>query len=98
MSRSYKKHPIYTDGKRKTTKESKRMANSKVRQNVDSLPIKGCSYKKIYDSYDIHDYVNRWTWEDAKREYENEENEYLKRHYPTLKDYYRYWLSICKSK
>jgi hypothetical protein len=64
MSRSYKKHPIIKDGGR-SSKKSKRLANKKVRRNVDKLPPKGKAYKKIYDSWDINDYVSYWTEKDA---------------------------------
>lgn len=96
MSRSYKKSPVYTDGSPGTTKEKKKVANRKVRHTED-IPSGG-AYKKIHESWDIHDYVNRWTWEEAKVEWENGKNEYLKKHYPTLESYYYYWLKCCKLK
>ncbi len=97
MSRSYKKSPVYTDGSRGTTKMAKRIAQKKVRK-VDDLPMKGNAHKKISESWTIHDYCNRWTWEEAKEQWERGENEYLKKHYPTLKEFYRYWLKCCRSK
>ena len=51
MSRSYKKHPVAPDG---VGYKSKKLANRKVRRSVDVL--KGNGYKKIYESWDIHDY------------------------------------------
>lgn len=98
MSRSYKKHPIYTDGSPHTTKEMKKFANKTVR-NAKDVP-NGKAYRKYSESYNIHDFVNRWTWSEAKRWYEKNENDtvYMKRHYPTLKAFYRYWLSQCRSK
>lgn len=97
MSRSYKKSPVYTDGSRSTTKKAKRIAQKKVRK-VDDLPMKGNAHKKVSESWTIHDYCNRWTWEEAKEQWKRGENEYLKKHYPTLKDFYRYWLKCCHSK
>jgi hypothetical protein len=97
MSRSYKKSPCFTDGSPGVTKEKKRIANKKVR-NTEDLPTRGKAYKKVSDSYDIHDYTGRWTWEEAKSEWEREVNTYLKRKYPTLKAFYRYWLKCCKTK
>ena len=97
MSRSYKKSPVYTDGSRGTTKKAKRIAQKKVRK-VDDLPMKGNAHKKVSESWTIHDYCNRWTWEEAKEQWERGENEYLKKHYPTLKEFYRYWLKCCHSK
>ena len=97
MSRSYKKSPVYTDGSRGTTRKAKRIAQKKVRK-VDDLPMKGNAHKKVSESWTIHDYCNRWTWEEAKEQWERGGNEYLKKHYPTLKEFYRYWLKCCRSK
>lgn len=98
MSRSYKKNPYFTDGSPGTTKEKKKFANKKVRNyDLEGLPQHG-GYKKVSESWDIHDYTGRWTWQEAKAEWEREENKYLKKSYPTLKAYYRYWLKCCKSK
>lgn len=96
MSRSYKKHPFYTDGSPGTTKESKKFANKKVR-NTKNLP-NGGAYKKTFESYNIHDYANRWTWEEAKEVWERGDKEYLRKQYPTLKDFYRFWLKCCRTK
>lgn len=74
----------------------KRCANSKVRKTKGIF--KGKSYKKIFCSYDIHDYINYWDWKEAKQDWENEKNLFLKGHYPTLKEYYKYWCKICKYK
>ena len=97
MSRSCKKSPVYTDGSCGTTKKAKRIAQKKVRK-VDDLPMKGNAHKKVSESWTIHDYCNRWTWEEAKEQWERGDNEYLKKHYPTLKEFYRYWLKCCRSK
>lgn len=96
MSRSYKKNPYYTDGSPGTTQESKKFANKKVR-NTEDIP-NGGAYKKVSESWDIHDFVDRWTWEEAKALWERGDNQYLRDCYPTLKDFYRYWLKRCKSK
>ena len=56
MSRSYKKHPVWTDGSPHTTKEMKRFANKAVRHaGFDEIPLKGKGYKKKFESWDIHD-------------------------------------------
>lgn len=96
MSRSYKKHPFTTDGSPRTTKEKKKFANKKIRHTKD-IP-NGSAFKKISESWDIHDYISRWTWEEAKSFWESEEDEYLKKQYPTLKDFYRYWLKYFRRK
>jgi len=83
MSRSYKKHPFWTDGSPKTTKEMKRFANKKVRHtDFDELPLKGKGYKKRSESYDIHDWKTRCT----KQEY----IERWERHKCVHSYYYRY--------
>ena len=70
MSRSYKKHPFCTDGSPHTTQESKKFANKKVRNtNFEDLPVKGKGYKKVYESYDIHDWKDRMTKEEWIKAY-----------------------------
>lgn len=97
MSRSFKHNPVYTDGSPRTTKEKKRIANSRVR-NTEDIPSGG-AYKKVFPSWDIHDFANRWTWAEAKRFYEGlTDDDFLKKHYPTLKTFYRYWRTICMNK
>ena len=56
MSRSYKKHPVAPD---KVSYNSKRLANRKVRRSVNRGEelLKGKSYRKLYESWDIHDYI-----------------------------------------
>ena len=73
MSRSYKHSPYSTDGHRRTTKASKRYANAVVRHYKKGLP-NGKAYKKLYCSYDIHDWINRWSWLEAKNAYEDNNN------------------------
>ena len=89
MSRSYKKYPWVTDHKAGTTKNTKKLANKTVRHRKN-LPS-GKAYRKVFESWDICDYKYMWTWEE-------EDNLYLKRRYPTLKSYYRYWLKCTKGK
>ena len=68
MSRSYKKHPFYTDG-RNGQKIAKRIANHKVRK-AENLPSKQRNaYKRVSESWEIHDYISRWTLEEAIEEW-----------------------------
>ena len=62
MARSVKKNPICTDG-RDGRKWPKRQANKKVRRFKEDL-ADGNAYKKLYETWDIHDYVSRYTWEE----------------------------------
>ena len=86
MSRSYRKHPVSTDGSPHHTKEMKRIANSKVRKTNGIF--NGGSYKKLFCSYDIHDYICRQPKEEAIKEWYDEEAEilnniraYINKHY-----------------
>lgn len=60
MSRSYKKHPYEGCGSDK--KHGKKHANRKVRRTED-VP-NGKAYKKLYNSYNIVDYIARCSWEE----------------------------------
>ena len=69
MSRSYKKNPILTDG-RNGQVWAKRLANKKVRKYKKQL-ANGKSYRKLFESWDIHDWVSRYTVRDAEERYRN---------------------------
>lgn len=64
MSRSYKKIPITKDGG-KSSKIEKRLANKKVRRNIYDIPNKGKAYKKIYNSWNIDDYISYYSKKEA---------------------------------
>ena len=59
MSRSIKKHGFVTDGGKhgKGVKFAKSRANKKVRRSTDELPVKSKHFRKMFQTYDIHDYV-----------------------------------------
>ena len=95
MSRSYKKHPWVTDHHVKSSSESKKFANKKVRHTKD-LP-NGGAFKKVFCSYDICDYKFFQTKEEAIAEYEeilnhpdDEYNKIILQKYPTLQSWL-YW-------
>ena len=95
MSRSYKKHFWVTDGSPGNTQHSKRLASRRLRRalnNSDEL-LQGSAYKKHTESYDIHDYKNRWTWEEASTFYEYNCTKYswFNDRYPTLEEYRKWW-------
>ena len=96
MSRSFKKHPWVTDGDTPGTKYSKKFANKKVR-HAKNIP-NGGSYKQLYESWNIRDYKYFWSWAEAKADWEANKEYYEKRGYPTLKSYYRYWMTHIKGK
>lgn len=68
MARSYKKNPVLTDGK--SGRIGKRFANKKVRRMKGEIPD-GKSYRKIYESWNIHDYVSRESYADHRAMYES---------------------------
>ena len=94
MARSVKKNPIYTDGQ-KGQKIPKRFANKIVRKYKDTIP-KGKAYKKLYCSWNIHDYVSRWDWATAKADYE--QNQHWQKEFPSIKEFYRFWRRYYKNK
>jgi len=83
MSRSYKKTPIYTDG-RNGRKWFKRQANKVIRRR-NSVP-NGKKYKSYYCSWNIHDYKSRWTKQEAEQEYYKNINDVTQ---PYWTEYYR---------
>ena len=115
MSRSYKKNPYCTDGHRHSTKETKQIANRCVRRRNkritlgyltresryrDILTLDGMSYKKFFCSYDIHDYISRWTKAEAICEWEHPHWQYWEYgdkwwhtwdDYETKEDMEQYW-------
>ena len=85
MSRSYKKHPIFSDGCA-DKKTAKRRANKKIRSTNEILD--GKQYRKISESWNIADYRFHWTETEARNWYRNNphlhsqyknENEYIKK-------------------
>lgn len=98
MSRSYKKHPFSTDGNPKTLVKSKRHANKVVRRYNKDIS-NGKFYKRLFCSYDIHDYISRWSWAEAKRFYEElDEHDYRKKLYTSEKEFYKCWRKYYKGK
>ena len=98
MSRSVKKHPVCTDGRPGTTKEIKKYANKAVRKaDFDEIPLKGKGYRKKFQTYDIHDWIHRWTKEQAIKDWEESQNHkwWEKR---SFEEYMNYWEKCCKRK
>lgn len=66
MSRSYKREPISKG--HNSGKVGKKLAQRKVRKAT--LPAgKSCKYKHVFDSYDIHDNIQRLSKREAIEEY-----------------------------
>ena len=86
MSRSYKKHPVCTDGHRRTTKENKQLANRSVRRRnkqivdgyftedpryTEMLTLDGKSYTRYWNSWNIHDWISWWSMATAINQFEH---------------------------
>lgn len=74
MSRSYKKTPVIKDGH--SGKVAKSYANRKVRHYKNVL-ANGKAYRKVYESYDIHDSIFRYSYESFKKDAESHQKEYV---------------------
>ncbi len=101
MSRSYKKHPRAKDS---ANKFMKKFANKKVRTNLEELPSKGKSFKKVFESWEISDWNWHWSREEAIKEWEAEEAPHYSgvrwRHerFKTLEKWLQYWEKSIKRK
>lgn len=90
MSRSYKRHPISKDGGSRK-KELKRFANKAVR-NYEDMPSRSKkAYRKVSCSWNIADYVSRYTLEEAIEYYYKNNSKWFRKAYPTLEDYIQEW-------
>lgn len=90
MSRSYKKTPI-TKSDTHGRKSSKRLSNHAIRKIELPTRQRG-AFRKVYNSWDIYDYVSRWTLEEAIAEYnERCKSHYFREKYPTLEDFIKFW-------
>ncbi|MBO7079427.1 MAG: hypothetical protein J6W64_06420 [Bacilli bacterium] len=108
MSRSYRKTPIIKDNGR-SKKSMKRIANSRVRtlvKNGEDIG-NGGYYKKYFESWEIADFVNRWSKEDAIKHYEEMTRDGGKKclwyddfikEYPTLESYLNLWEKYMRRK
>lgn len=97
MSRSYRKNPILKDGGR-SSKKNKQLANRKVRRelnrDVSEESLSKVQPKKMYESYDVNDWISRYTKEEAEADYYNRNRlhgEWFYEKYPTLEDWLKYW-------
>ena len=88
MSRSYKHNPFCTD-RPHGAKYWKRQANHKVRRTLE-VP-NGKAYRKVYNPWEIHDYICRESKYDAMFWYNSHKKtyyyEYFYKKYPTFEDY-----------
>lgn len=68
MSRSRKNHPIVKDYSRSSTRDYKRFASKFIRRYTGII-IDGNHYRKLYDSWNIHDYKYSSYWMDDDNDY-----------------------------
>ena len=98
MSRSYRKHPILKDNGN-SAKSMKRYANKKVRHlDLEELPKKGRLFRRFFPQYDIHDWICYWPWSEAKKSWETQPDSWYRRTYPTLEEFFIYWVKCMKCK
>ena len=98
MSRSYKRRPIVKD--HNSGKYGKRQGNKAVRRKKD-FSLSGSEYKKVYNSWNIHDYISYYSKEDAIKDWYKEEKErskYLHKKYGTLKKWLQAWKKMMLKK
>ena len=93
MSRSKRHTPIVKSCG--TGKWGKKQANKKLRREK-YLSLKGKQYKKVYESWDINDYILYWPIEEAIKDWYDEEGEpenlqWRHERYKTLENYLLYW-------
>ncbi len=75
MSRSYKKHPIAKDNNVGASR-AKTHANRVFRRCISNRELhtgKSAFYRRYSESWNIHDYICRWTKAEAEAEWEQEE-------------------------
>ena len=103
MSNSYKKNPIIKENG-KSKKTQKQIANRTVRRKIkgDGLELSdGNSYKKVYNSWNIADFVSRWTEKEATQYYYeviNKNSPYYSpktaERFPTLEKFLAHWKKL----
>ena len=93
MSRSFKKKPIYKshDG----GKEMKRIASHAVRRKKD-FSSNGADYKKVFESWNLNDYISYYSKEDAIKAWYDEESshstsQWRHKKYGTLEKWLKAW-------
>lgn len=96
MSRSFKSNPIIKDNRR-GRKKSKRQASKKVRKYKGEISD-GQFYKKLYNTWDIYDYVSHCTYEEWKTMFYKNDSLYTIRYYNNEKDCYNDWARFYKRK
>ena len=113
MSRSYKKHPYCTDGRSPTPRQMKSIANRSVRRRnkrivqgwfecdiryINELTLDGKSYKKWFCSYDIHDWISRWSKTEALFDYHHPSKFYNVWDNYNEKQFLNYWAKCYRRK
>ena len=74
MSRSYKKTPIIKD--HDSGKWGKRQANKRIRKLKWGRSRRKGWYKKAFCSYEIHDYVSRYSLGQARKKFDEALKDY----------------------
>lgn len=98
MSRSYKKYPVVKDCRR-SSKQNKKIANRCVRRKLKGeyyIYYPKGAYRKIYNSWDIHDWIFHETLKEFLHHWQN--SPWLQREFKTRKAAENYWYKIYKRK
>lgn len=99
MSKSYRKNPISKDGGTSSKKKKKIMHKTvrrKLNRDISDDSLANIPSKKMYETWDINDYISRYTREDAiayynKTEKDEWQKEWFYKKYPTLEDWLNEW-------
>ena len=110
MSRSYKRNPVVKDKNSKWTKQHANRLFRRCNSERDLISGKSGLHRKYTESWNIHDYVSRWTKAEAESGWEYEEllikngmvhdrnNIRWHRIYRTKKRFMNYWAKCSKRK
>lgn len=97
MSRSYKKNPVIKYGKWIT----KRLANHRVRQQLkqfDAMNLPFSWYKRLVDSWDMNDRIDRTSKQQYIDNYNNRKNYYHYKSDDNLDNELKEWYKTYKRK
>ncbi|QUH21925.1 hypothetical protein [Alkaliphilus sp. B6464] len=80
MSRSFKRTPVMKTGAQGSRKFSKRESNKKVRR-YNNVITNGKAYRKLYNSWNIYDYIFYVPWSNHENYLYRSKNEWEKYYY-----------------
>ena len=102
MSRSYRKNPILKDRYgSKALRFFKRQSNKKIRRTEDVPKHK--EFKKVYTSWNIHDYISRYSEQEFLETWESETSkpkylQWMHRQFKTYEEALVWWKKRFRNK